>query len=219
MVALRNIEDRSMKISGTGEKQGAKTGAFRITFVGAVTVTAFALGLAAMHVRWPERFDNTALVLCLVAIAPWVLPFVSQHVRSIEAFGTKITLLESQIETASRKLDELYLLSLGGKLVRHLRKLSQPTGYGKCYVGAALPRELEYLENLGYIEFKPPLKGLDDFLSKNRDRHVGNLSDLVGLTDAGRMFYELRAGSIDKRGPAPAGAREPPEGAPEGPAE
>jgi hypothetical protein len=159
--------------------------------------------------RWPDRFDNITLLLFLVALAPWFLPFLSRHVRSIEAFGAKFTLLEGQIANASRKLDQLYLLSLGGNLVRHLRKLSLPEGYGKCYVSNALPRELDYLQNLGYIEFKPPLKGLDDLVSKYDDRHIGNLSDLVGLTEAGRMFYELRARSIDKRGPAPAGAREP----------
>lgn len=173
------------------------------------TVSLLAFALAALHMRWPDRFDNITLFLFLVALAPWFLPFLSRHVRSIEAFGAKFNLLEGQIANASRKLDQLYLLSLGGNLVRHLRKLSLPGGYGKCYVSSALPRELEYLENLGYVEFKQPLKGLDDFVSKNKDRHIGNLSDMVGLTDAGRMFYELRARSIDRRGPAPAGAREP----------
>jgi hypothetical protein len=198
-----------MELPETRSSEDAETKNDPPTSALPATVSLLAFALAALHMKWPDRFDNITLFLFLVALAPWFLPFLSRHVRSIEAFGAKFNLLEGQIANASRKLDQLYLLSLGGNLVRHLRKLSLPGGYGKCYVSSALPRELEYLENLGYVEFTPPLKGLDDFVSKNKDRHIGNLSDLVGLTEAGRMFYELRARSIEKRGPAPAGASEP----------
>jgi hypothetical protein len=150
-------------------------------------------------------------VLALLAVAPWMLPVLARYVTSIEAFGTKITLLERKIDKASRKLDELYLLSIGGKLVRHLRKLTRQEGYGKCYVGTAIPRELEYLENLGYIEFKQPLKGLDDFLGRCRNLHIANLSDHVQITEAGKLFFELRERSLEKRGHAPEGSREPRE--------
>lgn len=116
--------------------------------------SAVALLLAGAHMSSPTRIDNTVILLCLLAIAPWLLPFLRRYFRSIEAFGTKVEFLERRVESESRRLDDLYLLSIGDKLVRHLRKLQQPGGYGSFYVGTALPRELEHLENLGYIRFR-----------------------------------------------------------------
>jgi hypothetical protein len=81
---------------------------------------------------------------------------------------------------------------MGDKVFKHLQKFNDPNGYGKVYVGSALPRELEYLENLGYVRFKQDLKGLDDFISRFDKQRLHNLSNWVELTDAGRMFLELR---------------------------
>src|SRR5512132_2842112 len=130
-----------------------------------IIFSVLALLLAGAHMSNPIRIDSTVILLCLLAIAPWVLPFLfpllRRYVRSIEAFGAKVEFLESKLAYESRRLDDLYFLSIGDKLLLHLRKLQQPGGYGPFYVGTALPRELEHLENLGYIRFRAPLKGLD----------------------------------------------------------
>jgi hypothetical protein len=89
-----------------------------------------------------------------------------------------------------------------------LEKLDAPKGYGSFYVGSALPRELGYLENLGYLRFKQGLEGLDDFLSRFDRQNVDNLSDWVELTEAGRLFLELRNSARKKKRPLdhPAGS-------------
>ena len=99
-------------------------------------------------------------------------------------------------------MDELHALSMGDKVFNHLEKLNVTTGYGSFYVGTALPRELGYLENLGYLRFKQGLKGLDDFLTRFDKQNVANLSDWVELTEAGKLFLELR-NSAQKRKGAP----------------
>jgi hypothetical protein len=57
-----------------------------------------------------------------------------------------------------------------------LEKLDAPKGYGSFYVGSALPRELGYLENLGYLRFKQGLEGLDDLSVRQAKRR-----QLIGL--------------------------------------
>jgi len=176
-------------------------------------VAAVAIALAIAHISSP-KIDRTFIGLSLLAVVPLLLPSLSQYVRSFEGFGLKLEMqdLRAEVKVAASKLDQLYLLSLGGKNVKHLKKLNQPGGYGRCYVGTALPRELEYLENLGYIEFNPPMRGLDDFLGRFKDRDVDNLSNHVRLTEAGRLFYQQREGSLQRRGgDAPEGARVPDE--------
>ena len=139
----------------------------------------------------------------LLAISPWVLPsflpFLSQYIKNIEILGTKLNLLENKVENESQRIDDLFFLSIGNKLLKHMQKLNYPNGYGNVFVGSALPRELEYLENLGYIEFKAPLKGLDDFLKQCEGRRFNNLLDYIQLTETGQLFLKLREQSEVKR--------------------
>jgi hypothetical protein len=148
-----------------------------------ILVGAVTLALVVAHVCWPDQVDNTVILLCLFAIAPLAIPVLSKYVKSAEIFGAKIKFLE-------RRLDELYFLSIGDKLMTHVTKLAQPGGYGECFVGTALPRELTHLENLGYIRFKAGLKGIDDFLTKFNWQNVPNLSDYVEITPVGARFLE-----------------------------
>jgi nucleoside 2-deoxyribosyltransferase len=95
----------------------------------------------------------------------------------------------SEVEQ-TKVVEPIKFLAIGENNLMHLRKLGHPEGYGSFYVGSALPRELEYLENMGFIRFKGDIKGLDDFLDLFRGREGQNLSDYVGLTEAGKLFLE-----------------------------
>ena len=154
--------------------------------------TVGALLLAGAHMTWPQTIDQIGLLLILIASLPWTVPFLREHFRRIEGLGAKLEFVEKQLSDQSRRIDELYLLSIGGNAFNHLRKLASPHGYGSFYVGSALPRELEYLENLGFVRFKEPLQGLDDFLRDFNGKEGTNLSDQVELTEAGKMFVDLR---------------------------
>jgi hypothetical protein len=158
----------------------------------------FSLGivvLATIHMRWPTTFDQYVLLLALLAVLPWITPFLREHFSRVALFGASFELVAKELSKQSRRIDELYLLSIGDNAFQHLRKLNRPEGYGSFYVSTALPRELEFLENLGYIRFKGGLKGLDDFMDKIRSRprpEGENLSDEVELTVAGKSFVDLR---------------------------
>jgi hypothetical protein len=143
-------------------------------------VSAGALLLGLLHLGWPTIFDNTALLLFFLAmvpwIIPWIIPFLSTYFKSIEAFGAKLEFIDQELQRQSRRVDELYALSMGDKVFNHLEKLDAPKGYGSFYVGSALPRELGYLENLGYLRFKQGLEGLDDLSVRQAKRR-----QLIGL--------------------------------------
>jgi hypothetical protein len=113
----------------------------------------------------------------------------------------KLDQQDQKLEQQSSRLDELYALSMGEKVFNHMVKLNRPSGYEKVFVGSALRRELEYLENLGYIEFKREqgLKGLDDFVRQFDGKGVDNLSNWVELTDPGRSFLALRNNAIERK--------------------
>ncbi len=151
--------------------------------------------IAVGHVFRPKVFDEFVTLLLIVALSPWLVPFFSRYIRSVDAFGAKFEFqeLKDKVETESQRLDQLYLLSMGDKVFTYLQKLSQDKGFGSFYVSPAMPRELAYLEELGYIRFKGGLRGTEDLVELYPDQKAGaNLSDYIELTDAGKLFYRLR---------------------------
>ncbi len=150
--------------------------------------------LAGAHTVWPKILDQTGLILVLLAILLWIIPFLQANFTSISVLGLKLDLvqIQKQLSNQSQRIDELYLSAMGEKNLEHLRKLGRQEGYGSFYVGSALPRELEYLEDLGFIRFKGDIKGLDDFLDRFGNQNGENLSDYVELTETGKLFLDLR---------------------------
>jgi hypothetical protein len=167
-------------------------------YLPSLAITICAVAIAVLHMKWPTIIDEIVIALLVLAASPWLLPILGQYLQSVEAFGTKLKFLEHQVEKESGRLDELYLLSMGHNAFEHVRKLGDPNGYGEFFVGTALPRELEYLENLGYIKYKHGMKGLDDFLHDFNHRGGQNLSEHIELTDAGKDFCKLRQ-EIEKK--------------------
>jgi hypothetical protein len=160
------------------------------TISSAYVISGTALLIAVGHIAYPTLVDNTVIVLCILAASPWLLPTLRKYIRTVEAFGTKVEFLEDKVDRQARRIDDLYFLSIGDKLLTHLRKLGRPGGYGEFHVGIALPRELEHLENLGYIRFKGEMKGIDDFLARLKGKTGSNLSEHVQLTEVGQSFLE-----------------------------
>ncbi len=111
--------------------------------------SAGTLLLACVHAIWPKTFDEMSLLLIALAALPWMAPYLSKNFRSIQAFGAKLEFVEKKLNDQSRMIDDLYKLAIGENVFNHLRKLSDPQGYGSFYVGTALLREIAYLENLG----------------------------------------------------------------------
>ena len=160
-----------------------------------VTLSLAIALIAVGHIFRPKLFDEFVALLLLAALSPWIVPFFSRYLQSVEAFGGKVEFLDlkKRVQTNSKRLDELYLLSMSDKAFKYLEKLNQPGGFGPFYVSPAMPRELGLLEDLGYIHFKGDLKGMDDFRDKFEGKQDdGNLSDYIELTPTGKRFYEAR---------------------------
>ncbi len=156
-----------------------------------VTIALIAVG----HIFRPKVFDEFVALLLLAALSPWLIPFFSRYLSSVEAFGGKVEFLnlKKKVQTNTKRLDDLYVLSMSDKMFKYLEKLSQPGGFGPFYVSPAMPRELGLLEDLGYIDFKGDLKGMDDFKAEFEGKpDGGNLSDYIELTDTGKKFYKAR---------------------------
>ena len=171
--------------------------------IGGISAILLAIHVA-LRVEYGTMKDGLdAIALGLVVIG--LSPFIATVIKSLKFGGVEVSFQEvkervdrqeTEIAKQSRRIDEIYALSMGPKVFMHLEKLIRPGGYREVYVGVALPRELGYLENLGFIEFKGGLEGLDALLRKYDRRNLPNLSDFIAVTPAGMMFYELRMTSL-----------------------
>jgi hypothetical protein len=162
----------------------------------------FSLAVAAIllgRVYCKAIVDELFVTLLFIAASPWLIPFFVKtfHLKAAELFGLKIEIenLEGKLQEESRRLDQLFLLSMGKHAFNHMKKLALPQGFGSFSVSPPFERELVYLENLGYIRYKEPLQGFDDF---RRIREGTNLSDYIGLTEQGKLYLELR-GELERR--------------------
>lgn len=208
---------RALYITGKGEHQAlqhetdnpsaadSKKDADRISRQKIVVSLVIAL-VAVAHMIFPKYLDQLSILIFLVAIAPWLIPFVAPYISHVELFGAKVDLLEQKVnretkrihdhvnsesQRIDKRMDQLYLITMSDKLFTYLEKLSAPQGFGSFYVSPAMPHELSTLEDLGFVQFKPPLRGVEDFIAKY-EHHAdsGNLSDYVEITASGKSFYD-----------------------------
>jgi hypothetical protein len=78
-----------------------------------LTVMAILLG----RVYRKDIVDESFMALLFIAASPWLIPFFVKtfHLKSAELFGLKIEIahLEDKLKEESRRLDQLFLLSMG----------------------------------------------------------------------------------------------------------
>ena len=88
-----------------------------------IAFTLLILIITVGHVAYPKLVDQFVALLGIVAFAPWLLPFVSQYVTRVDLFRAKIDLSElaNKAETNSKRLDELYLLSMNSNVFMYLQ--------------------------------------------------------------------------------------------------
>jgi hypothetical protein len=136
--------------------------------------------------------DELFVTLLFIAASPWLIPYFMKTfgLKTAEVFGLKIERLEDKLKEESRRLDQLFLLSLGDHAFEHIEKLGSAEGFGPFIVQPPFERELIYLENLGYIRYKKPLEGFDDFRNIKKG---SRLDDYIELTDSGKLYLALRS--------------------------
>lgn len=165
--------------------------ALGVTLVGAGTVAVFAtdngLGSLALLVL--------GALLVLVGItgeAPvrlvlggheiWLRQQVQE--RRLDQVDGRVSEVNGAIVGLQERVSQLFLETMAEVMYRNLRKLAQPAGFGEYELSNDLKRELYHLHDHGYVG-DVNIEGIPE-----RGRQ---LSDWVTITDAGRMFVELRA--------------------------
>jgi hypothetical protein len=87
------------------------------------------------------------VTLLFIAASPWLIPFFVKtfHSKGAELFELKIEILEGKLQEESRRLDQLFLLSMGKHAFNHMEKLALPQGFGSFSVSPPFERELGIL--------------------------------------------------------------------------
>ena len=169
-----------------------------------ITVTALMLILFVFNLLIP--IDNVGVALIVIALLPWLLPFVVQinlpgggsiqlrNVREeLEKQRDKIREQERRIEDQGNEIKEqrkvsdelaLAIYSLGENIYRHLKGLVNAEQNGEKYVfynNDTMPHDFKFLIDSGYIRWF-------DFVYWNNR----NLVESSIVTPAGRMLVQLR---------------------------
>jgi hypothetical protein len=165
--------------------------------------------LALLHLLVPGfRVDTVGLVLILVALSPWVIPFVREHVKSGEVFGLKFELLqkavENQGEETKRQWDAiskqqeivnmLVIYSLCDQAYHILYGISSMPEY-KYHNDDNFRRWMYVLLDTGLIEPKSP----GGWLNFDASLDEKNMVEFAKPTPAGEFLISLR-GAPNKTG-------------------
>ena len=169
-----------------------------------ITVTALMLILFVFNLLIP--IDNVGVALILIALLPWLLPFIVQinlpgggsiQLRNVkeelEKQRDKIREQDQKIEDQGNEIKEqrkisdelaLAIYSLGENIYRHLKGIVKAQERGERYMffnNDTMPHDFKFLIDSGYIKWF--------------DFGFWNNKDLVGadfVTPAGRMLVQLR---------------------------
>lgn len=138
--------------------------------------------LAIVHLFVPGvEIDNTGLVLILLAIIPWLVPYLQKSVRAIAILGNKIEFLETEISKQQRIINDLVIFSISSALFELLSCIHHKKEY-RYHPTEGNFRNLRFLRNHGYLHYFR-----FDELHDNQD-----LSQILRLTPAGELLVQER---------------------------
>ena len=165
--------------------------------------------LALLHFFVPGfHIDSVGLVLIFIALSPWVIPFIGQHVKSGEVFGMKFELLQKAVddqgEETKRQWDvilkqqeivnKLVIYSLCDQAYEILHGISKLPEYNYHH-DENFRRWMYVLLDSGFIE--PKSSG--GWLNFDGNTNKKNLVEFIKPTPAGEFLISLR-GVPTKRG-------------------
>jgi hypothetical protein len=164
-----------------------------------VLFSAILLVLACLIVKMFLLTEAPAsLVIAITAIAGLLIlsPRVFDLAELTISKGglvAKIRDVEQKVESAERKIDQLFAYTMSDSMFENLRKLA-PGPFGHFRNDGGLFRELRHLRDVGYISVRGHISNLP---------YEGqNLSDFVTITPVGREFVALRESLEPKAGVA-----------------
>ena len=155
-----------------------------------------------------NRLNAITLGLLGLAILPWILPILRQEGLASLTVGNwklefqelevkvveqqeKLHVQEDKIKAQQKVIDKIVAYSLSGFIYGHLKGIvlaQERNGEYLFHRNDVMPRELQYLQDSGFIEYLD-LDSLTDDES---------MVPKVKVTQAGRMFVELRESLEDQ---------------------
>jgi hypothetical protein len=133
-----------------------------------------------------------AVIAGLLILSPRVFDLAELTI-SKGGLVAKIRDMEQKVETAERKIDQLFAYTMSDSMFENLQKLASGR-FGHFRNNGGLRRELRHLRDVGYISVQGHIGDLPD--------DGQNLSDFVTVTPVGRDFVALRQ-SLEAKAPAP----------------
>jgi hypothetical protein len=147
-----------------------------------IIASASATVLALLHLFVPAiTIDTVGLALLLVAILPWIMPYVQRSIKTIDILGNRVEFLETEVNKQQRLIHDLVIFSISASLVDMLSHLYHRQEY-TYHANEGFQRNLRFLRNHGYIHY-----------FRFDALHDGQ--DLVGtlrLTPAGELLVQER---------------------------
>ncbi len=160
-----------------------------------ILITTFSGILAILHLFVPElQVDTVGVVLVIITISPWIIPFLRQHIKSGEILGLKFELLENTVKNQGddilnqqKIVNMLVIYSLCDQAYKILHSLSSMPEY-IYHNDENFRRWMYVLLDGGLIE--PKYKGgwlkFDDSLDNK------NMVESMKPTPAGELLISLR---------------------------
>lgn len=148
--------------------------------------------LAVFHITGLVTLDLVALALIVVSVIPFLLPYLNDKIKSVEAFGVKIEILEKkvriqdeEIKKQQKIIHQIVVYSMAYYLYDMLRVFDEcQRGVRKEFrFKKADEHSLRFLRDNGYIEQTFKIGTLTE---------GENLADKLKLTPIGKLYIELR---------------------------
>lgn len=118
-----------------------------------IIVTGISAVLAGIHFFIPGiKFDTIGLSLLLVAILPWIIPYLQRSVKHIDILGNKVEFLETEVNKQQRLINDLVIYSISSSLFGILSHLYHQMEY-KYHSNEGSKRALRFLRDNGYLHY------------------------------------------------------------------
>jgi hypothetical protein len=173
-------------------------------------VAAVSGTLIIVRILLPDiLIDNTSLLLLLIGITALLLPYLPDYVESLAFGSTKVELRRKEMEQQREIIDKqanqlehqneiiqkIVAFSMSFHIYKHIQELHKKSQMpGEMYLYRRYHKQdMYFLRDHGYIEKKTDGSEQDNFLRiGSLVPEQTNLLDVVKLTPAGTLYFELR---------------------------
>ena len=121
------------------------------------------------------------MIKTIIAILPWIIPYLQRSVKRIDILGNKVEFLETEVNKQQRIINDLVIYSISSSLFEILSHLSHQREY-KYHSNEGSKRAFRFLRDHGYIHYFR----FDELHDEQ------NIVGTLYLTPAGKLLVQER---------------------------